>query len=131
MPTSAPAGPPAAVPAPAVPVRARAGPVAAPAGPVPTPAGAAAPTVGPGGPADPGGPAGAGCAVSRHSSLQITWPAPAAGMASNAATKPPNSPPTQLPIDAATRIETSTSSGLIRTVLLITTRVSTWFSHCG
>src|SRR5262249_10240301 len=86
---------------------------------VPASAGATAPSRGPGGPAGPGG------AVSRHNSLQITWPAPAAGMASNAATKPPNSPPIQLPIDAATRIETSTRSGLMITALLITIGLST------
>ncbi len=49
-------------------------------------------------------------------------------MASKAATKPPNRPPIQLPIDAATRIETSTSSGLMRTVLLMITGFSMWFS---
>src|SRR5215471_9592546 len=90
---------------------------------VPASAGATAPSPG------PGGPAGADGAVSRHNSLQITWPAPAAGMASNAATKPPNSPPIQLPMDAATRIETNTSNGLMFTVLLITTGFSTWFSN--
>ena len=67
-------------------------------------------------------------AVSRHSSVAITWPAPAVGMASSAATKPPKNPPIQLPMDAATRIDTSTSSGLIRTVLLMITGLSMWFS---
>jgi hypothetical protein len=49
-------------------------------------------------------------------------------MASSAATKAPKIPPIQLPIDAPTRIDTSTSSGLTFTVLLITIGFSTWFS---
>src|SRR5215467_10241352 len=69
-----------------------------------------------------------GGAVAFQVAATMTWIAPAAGMASNAATKPPNTPPIQLPIDAATRIDISTSSGLMRTVLLMITGFRTWFS---
>ena len=54
-----------------------------------------------------------------------TWMAPAAGMASSAATKAPKIPPTQSPIDAPTRMDISTSSGLTLTVRLITSGFST------
>jgi len=46
------------------------------------------------------------------------------------ATKLPKKPPTQSPIDVPTRMDSSTSSGLILTVRLITTGFSTWFSIC-
>ena len=68
--------------------------------------------------------------VARHASRTITWSAPAAGIESSAATNPPNRPPTHDPIDAPTRTEMRTSSGLMRTVLLMMTGFSTWFSNC-
>ena len=43
-----------------------------------------------------------GAAVACQTSRTITWIAPAQGMTISAATKPPNSPPTQLPSDAPT-----------------------------
>ena len=52
----------------------------------------------------------------------------AVGMASSAATKPPNMPPIRLPIEAPISTAMNTSSGLIRTVLLMTTGFRTWFS---
>ncbi len=55
------------------------------------------------------GPPEAAGAVEGQSSRMITWPAPATGMDSNAATKPPEMPPIQLPSDAPARTETSTS----------------------
>lgn len=68
--------------------------------------------------------------MSRHASRTITCSAPPVGMASSAATNPPNSPPTSDPSDAPTSTEISTSSGLMRTVLLMMTGFSTWFSSC-
>jgi hypothetical protein len=49
-------------------------------------------------------------------------------MASNAATKPPNMPPTRLPSEAPTSTAISTSSGLILTVRLMITGFRMWFS---
>ena len=69
-------------------------------------------------------------AVSCHTSRAITCSAPATGMASSAATNAPKMPPIQLPIYAPIRMDSSTSSGLTRTVLLITTGFRTWFSTC-
>src|SRR2546429_9087664 len=68
--------------------------------------------------------------VARQISRVITWMAPAVGMAISAATKAPKVPPSQLPSDAPTRMESSTSSGLTLTVRLITTGFRTWFSIC-
>jgi len=59
-----------------------------------------------------------------------TCRAPATGMDSSAATKLPKVPPSQSPIDVPTRMASSTSSGLIFTVRLMTTGFSTWFSIC-
>ncbi len=56
--------------------------------------------------------------------------APAAGMASSAATNAPKIPPIQLPMLAPIRMDSSTSSGLTFTVRLITTGLSMWFSTC-
>ena len=69
-------------------------------------------------------------AVSCHTSRAITCSAPAAGMASSAATNAPNVPPIQSPMDAPIRMDSSTSSGLTRTVLLITIGFRMWFSTC-
>ena len=50
-------------------------------------------------------------AVAVQTSRTITWMELATGMASSAATKPPRVPPIQLPIEAATKMDTSTSNG--------------------
>jgi hypothetical protein len=67
-------------------------------------------------------------AVACQTSLTRTCSAPAVGMASSAATKPPDMPPIRLPIEAPVSTAMKTSSGLIRTVLLMMTGFRTWFS---
>ena len=66
--------------------------------------------------------------VSCQTSWTMTWMAPAAGMASSAPTNAPKIPPIQLPMSPPIRMDSSTSSGLTRTVRLITIGFSTWFS---
>ncbi len=60
----------------------------------------------------------------------MTCRAVAQAMDCSAATKPPNKPPSQAPIDEPTRIDSSTSSGLTFTVQLMITGFRTWFSSC-
>ena len=66
--------------------------------------------------------------VSRQISTTITCSAPAAGIDSRAATKPPKMPPTHAPIDAPTSTDSSTRSGDMRTVLDMMIGLSAWFS---